>query len=225
MPSNKKTKSGLAYRFDASLVARHLRQGDSSREDSRAQKINHILSVSTSLFAAEGLAGVSMRRVAADAGVTLSTLQHYFGNRQNLVDLTINALLDIYIADFTAISRDTATPARERFENIIDGLLGAVESPLFEAFYAHLWAAAAQDSNILEHIRGEYAGYFEALAGIVGQMRPDWPVERATATAIAIATHIDGLLVARLISPPTMVSWDAVIVGIRKSWLDSILSG
>lgn len=225
MPSSKRSKNGLAYQFDAALVARYLRDSDSGREDARGQKINHILSVSTSLFAAEGLAGVSMRRVAAEAGVTLSTLQHYIGNRQNLVDLTINALLDIYIADFTAISRDTATPAVDRFATVIDGLLGAVELPLFEAFYVHMWAAAAQDTAILEHIRGAYAGYFEALAGIVGQMRPDWPVERATATAISIATHIDGLLVGRLIAPPTMVPWATVVSGIRASWLDSILNG
>jgi AcrR family transcriptional regulator len=225
LPGSNSNKTTLRRRFDAALVARHLKHSDSGREELRGQKVNHILSVAASLFASEGLAGVSMRRVAADAGVTLSTLQHYFGNRQNLVELTINSLLDTYIADFTAISRNTAAPATDRFSKVMDELLGTVDSPVIEAFYVHLWAAAAQDAVILEHIREAYAGYFEALASIVGQMRPDWSVERVTSMALAIGTQIDGLLVTRLIAPPTLPPWDAVVSSIKGFWLDSILRG
>lgn len=219
--SNIKTRR--ASRFDAALIARHLKHGDSDREEARGQKINYILSVAASLFASEGLAGVSMRRVAAEAGVTLSTLQHYFGNRQNLVELTINSMLDLYIADFTAISRDTLTPAAERFSMVIDALLHSVSTPVTAAFYVHLWAAAVQDTDILEHVRENYAGYFEALSRIIGQMRPDWPVERVNSTALAVGTHIDGLLVTRVIAPPTVPHGDGVLAGVKAFWTDVIL--
>ena len=222
MPANN-VKTRRAGRFDAALVARHLKHGDSDREEARGQKIDHILSVAASLFASEGLAGVSMRRVAANAGVTLSTLQHYFGNRQNLVELTINSLLDLYIADFTAISRDTSIPAQDRFLRVMDELLGSASTPVIEAFYVHLWAAAAQDTVILEHIREAYAGYFEALSSIIGQMRPDWPVERVTSTALAVGTQVDGLLVTRLIGPPSLPAWDGVLSGVKGFWIESIL--
>jgi AcrR family transcriptional regulator len=220
-----KERTALGNRFDAALVARHMKYGGSDREESRGQKINHILSVATSLFASEGLAGVSMRRVANDAGVTLSTLQHYFGNHQNLVELTINSMLDMYIADFTAIARDMSTPATERFSRVMDELLGTVDSPVIEAFYVHLWAAAIRDPVIMEHVRQGYAGYFEALASIIGQMRPDWPVERVSSTALAIGTQIDGLLVTRLIAPPMLPAWEPVVTNVKTFWLDTIQRG
>lgn len=212
-------------RFDAALVARHLKHGASEREEARGQKINHFLSFSASLFASEGLAGVSMRRVAADAGVSLRTLQHYFGNRQNLVALTIDSLLDQYIADFTAVSREASMSPTERFSRVIDELLGTVSTPVIDAFYVHLWAAAAQDAGILEHVREAYAGYFEALFSIIGQMRPDWPVERVSTTALAVGTQIDGLLVTRLISPPNFLQPDEALANVKAFWLESILRG
>lgn len=217
-----KDKTALGRRYDATLIARHMKHAGTDREESRGQKINHILSVAASLFASEGLSGVSMRRVASDAGVTLSTLQHYFGNHQNLVELTINSVFDLYVADFTAIARDRSAPAQERFLRVMDELLGFVEAPVLEAFYVHLWAAAAQDTVIMNHVRQGYAGYFEALESIIGQMRPDWQVERVSSTALAIGTHIDGLLVTRLIAPPTLPAWDAVVANVKTFWLETI---
>lgn len=43
-----------------------------------------ILGAATSLFAARGLAGTSMREIAAHAGISLSLVSHYFGSKEEL---------------------------------------------------------------------------------------------------------------------------------------------
>ena len=225
MSGTRNPKPAPALTIDPALVARYLKYADTDREKTRGQKVRHILSSAAKLFATEGVAGVSMRQIAADAGVTLSTLQHYFGNRENLVHLTINSLLATYIADFTAISRDTSRPAVDRFVQVMDELLGAVDAPVIEAFYVHLWAAAVQDESIRSHIRESYTRYFDALGALVGQMRPDWSVERVAATALAIGTQIDGLLVARAIGPHNLPPSPVVALQVKEFWLKSILEG
>ena len=45
---------------------------------------DRLLRIATQLFAAEGFEATTMRAVASRAGVTLPTLYHYFGDKQNL---------------------------------------------------------------------------------------------------------------------------------------------
>lgn len=45
-----------------------------------------ILKTATALFAAHGLDGTSVRELAAAAGVTVATLNHYFGSKDGLFD-------------------------------------------------------------------------------------------------------------------------------------------
>jgi len=75
-------------------------EGD-SRDRQREKRIEEIVEVAVELFAKEGVAGFSMRRVASLSDVTLSTLQHYFGKGENLLKITINSITP-------AISTDSA---------------------------------------------------------------------------------------------------------------------
>lgn len=178
--------------------------------------------VAVAVFAQEGIAGLSTRRIAADAGISLSTLQHYFGNRDNLLVITINALLEKYIADYTAISRNAEMTPRQRLELVIDDLLEAVDDPVICGFYSHLWAAAAQDPTIKTLVRESYTRYYETLTTIVSSLRPDLPQERAAALGLSIGAQIDGLLVARLIAPHGLPEWKTVTVNSKAAWFAAI---
>lgn len=208
--------------YDPVLAARLLKQSGADRENSRSRKITHIVSVAVSVFAKEGMAGFSMRRIATDAGVTLSTLQHYFGNRKNLMIVTINALFAQYIADYTAISRDVGRPARERLKAVVDDMLALLVDPLVQSFYVQLWAAALNDESIRELVKDLYTKYYGALGEIIGQIRPDWPQERAALVGVRIGSHIDGFLVTLMLAPYTPVSWEDMRADFERAWVKAI---
>lgn len=51
-----------------------------------------ILEAATALFGAKGTGNVSIRRIAAASGVSLATVHHYFGSKEQLYDACIQSM-------------------------------------------------------------------------------------------------------------------------------------
>lgn len=179
------------------------------RDKSRTKKINNILRAAVAEFAEEGMSGFSMRRIAANAGVTLSTLQHYFGNRHNLLIATISTLCSKYIAKHTRLQNSDAEP-RLQLEKVLGDLLAALGEPLVRRFYTNLWATAGQDPKINDIVGASYRRYYEVLAVLVSTVRKDISQARAYELAVWIASLIDGMLVARTVLTPGPDDWNAL---------------
>src|SRR6266403_834805 len=106
------------FRFDPELAGKLL--APTKHERNRPRKIGRILSVAVSLLASEGVSGFSMRRVATEAKVSLSTLQHYFQNHDRLLSLAIDSLLGKYILEYTKISCDSNLAPEQKLGMILD---------------------------------------------------------------------------------------------------------
>jgi AcrR family transcriptional regulator len=53
----------------------------------------HLIEVSTRVFAREGFAGTSLRMIAVEAGVSAALLVHHFGSKQHLIEQAIEIAL------------------------------------------------------------------------------------------------------------------------------------
>lgn len=101
-------------------VGSRKKQGEATRR--------RILEVSVSLFAEEGLRGVSMRKIAAAAGVTLPTIYHFYENKDVLYRAVEGELYGIYTDQLLEALSTVGTP-RQRLRYFVDAVLsGMVES-------------------------------------------------------------------------------------------------
>ena len=80
------------------------------RQANSEETWNQVVRAAQQLLAREGLRGFSLRRVADGAGYGLSTLQHYFSNKQRLLD---TAAADAYERNVMPALKE-ATDALER---------------------------------------------------------------------------------------------------------------
>ncbi len=202
-------------KHDPALAARLIKRDETPREKSRARKMDKILSVAVAVFAGEGGTGFSMRRIAENAGITLSTLQHYFGNRDALLALTIDALLTRYVTDYIDIGKDPTMSPRQRLEWVLDDLLLAGNDPVARSFYANLWATAAQDPAVRDIARESYRRYYEALGNLVAALRPDLSAEHAEALGLAIAAQMEGFLICSVMAPRDQAGWAQLTVNAK----------
>src|ERR1700676_1900704 len=108
-------KRQLPSSYNPAQAAKLLNRKVTARDRLREKRIEEIVEVAVELFAKEGASGFSMRRVASLAGVTLSTLQHYFGKGENLLKITISSITSRYIDTLQAIEHDVTLPPRDRF--------------------------------------------------------------------------------------------------------------
>src|SRR5882762_4980734 len=122
-------KRQLPSSYNPAEAAKLLNQKETTRDRLREKRIEEIVEVAVELFAREGATGFSMRRVASLAGVTLSTLQHYFGKGENLLQITINSITAQYIDRWRSIKHDVSLPARQRLHMVTDDSINWSRDP------------------------------------------------------------------------------------------------
>lgn len=92
------------------------------------ERREHILESALNLFAAQGIAGTTIARIAGEAGVTSAMVHYYFTNREGLLDALVAERLAPAIAYIWAgISADMPAEPRDIVTNFVDRLLETVE--------------------------------------------------------------------------------------------------
>ncbi|WP_434668061.1 TetR family transcriptional regulator [Paraburkholderia sp. A3BS-1L] len=163
----------------------------------RETRVPEILEAAIRVFANEGNAGFTQRRVAAAAEVRLATLQHYFGSRDSLLLATIDELAKRYLSRFRQVAEDSTQSAEARLEALLDETFdvltgaGNVVSP----FALEVWCLAEHHETVRER-NEQVSGEFQTLFGkLVAQMNPNLSNSECQIRGALIYSHWQGLIV------------------------------
>jgi AcrR family transcriptional regulator len=80
-------------------------EGEPKQRGNRATRVPEILEISINSFASEGYAAFNQRRVASGSGIRLSTLQHYFRTREDLLRATVETMAERYLEMYRVPAR------------------------------------------------------------------------------------------------------------------------
>ena len=124
-----------------STVQRGLRHKTSETTHKGMARAEAILDTARALFATQGYSRLSMRGVAARAGITLGTVQHYYRSREELFEaMLLHTLQDLQAqADRMAGAEAGATPARQ-FEEAMRYFTRVIRSPMGQGTFTELKA-------------------------------------------------------------------------------------
>lgn len=130
-----------------------------------------ILAAVIDLLAREGIAGVSMRAVAREAGVALGLVNYYFEDKTSLIRA---ALHEVEAQDLAMVEPDPALPPGERLR----AALRRVAEPEFLtteylSLRLQLWALARAHEDFEQINTGAQARYRAGIAQLIGDARPD----------------------------------------------------
>src|SRR5438105_14355686 len=76
----------------------------SSATEKGLGRAQDILQAARALLATEGYAGLSMRRVASESGMSLSNVQHYYGSKDQRLEALLLTTMDAFQARMDRIS-------------------------------------------------------------------------------------------------------------------------
>ena len=151
----------------------------------RGAKAERVIDCAMALLRKEGDRGVTMRRVAQDAGMSLSNVQYYFKNK----DALLKAMADRY---FYQCLEDIEG---EQFLLDADGAKAALR-PVIRSFLAHglevsdmcrvfreYWALATRNAEIEDYL----VNYYSRLAAVLkDKLRPLAVDEPALGEAVSL---------------------------------------
>jgi len=185
---------------------------------SRAQAI---LQAARGLLASEGYAGLSMRRVAQAAGMTLSNVQHYYASKDALLEALLLTIMDEFQSKMDRISAEMRErPRLERFLSTADMFLEEITDPVTHAIFFELWALASRNpfaSQLMDKMLGrERKSVYNLIRGLNPAISDDEYMQRA----ILMVAQIEGLMLFRLNSATRREQFMAVRASVRKALLN-----
>ena len=138
-------------------------------QTSKNPKVPLIIDCALSIMRDHGDRGLTMRQVAARAGMSLSNLQYYFKNKNAL----LKGMVDFYFEKCGRlfdehIAASESADYRQRIRDLIAFGLGQGES-LTELckIFRELWAVASRNAEINAHLEAYYRGYAKKLSKVM----------------------------------------------------------
>lgn len=158
-----------------------------------AERRDELLTKAVEIAAAEGLSAVTLRRVAADLGVTPGLVSHYFSSAEQLI---IAAFRTAAVADLSAArSRiDAAEGPVDKMAALMDYVLDD-SSDDASALWLEAWSLGRRNAPLADEAKGLTDEWLGCIAGIVraGVADGAFHVDDVDVAARRLLTMIDGL--------------------------------
>jgi AcrR family transcriptional regulator len=177
-------------------VIESLKKKDSGTTGKGMDRARDILDAARALFAAEGYAGLSMRGVATALGVSLSTVQHYYRDKDTLVEAVLLYQMDLYqaaVAGLTAALADAGPEAHLRAA--LNLFLTEAQRPDVGGVFMEIWSLANRHpaaARVLDQVRRRERLQFQQLVQGVAPALDEAELGRRARLMIAL---IEGLTV------------------------------
>ena len=167
-----------------------------------------ILEVAGDVFIDDGYAAFGLRRVAAAAGMSLSSLQYHFRSIDELLTATVRYLMDLYLNKLVDIAEQQATTPEDRLRNMIEFSLAEIRQPRNARVTFEAWAVAQHHERAREILRVGYELYRDLFAQAIDKINPNLRPNELQARAMLVGAQIDGLMLYTFEGGPAVLDWD-----------------
>ncbi len=174
------------------LSARYLPISKSS--ELRNAKILHIISSALNVLSREGHARLSMRSVATEAQLSLSTLQHYFESKEKLLMETVRVFAYSFMDRYKAFSLQKELTAREALDHVLQEIIDEATHKEIAGILIEIWALGVHDQAIGELLTELYGEYRRLLAKLFMDLDIGLSPKAADDLASLLAMQSEGLV-------------------------------
>lgn len=162
-----------------------------SRSVDAAQRRLNIIYAVWYQIAHHGLETVTVRQVAAQAGVSVGQVQHYFPTKDGLISGACQAMVQMAEAQYRQDAEPEPRAAALRL--LTQGLPHSESSRVAFAVWHSFAARSFADAAIAALIRETKAGFRRELAALLLEARPELGADAATDGARTLQALADGL--------------------------------
>jgi AcrR family transcriptional regulator len=172
-----------------------------------------------------GLAGTSVRHVAAEAGVSPGLVRHHFEGMQDLVAETYRATGKQVAAVLGTAMAEAGHSAEGRLRAFVDA---SFRPPLLDpdllSVWLTFWSLTRTDPAIHAIHAKVYAEYRRELEVMFRALADEWkaPID-IRATTLAFTALLDGLWLEHCLDPSTFTAAEAAAIAHR--WVDGLKGG
>lgn len=180
-----------------------LKRKTSGTTEKGFERARDILQAAREIFAAEGYGGLTMRRVAAQVGVSLSNVQHYYRSKDMLVEALLLDSLNQFQERIDSITASMAGASRvDQFLATVDMFLDELGTPVMRGMFFEFWALATRNtfaSTLMEKMQSRER---KAIFNLIRGLSPDISDSEYMIRAALIVAQVEGLMLFRVRNRP-----------------------
>ena len=162
-------------------------------------QLRAILDAVAQVVAARSASRAPLAEMARAAGVSVGTLQHYFGSRDELIAAAFRAVNATEAEQARALIAERDDP-RDQLEAVLDGIVGQEAADWL--LWSEFWSSNARSSSMHDQTSGIYEAWEELIESVIadGAERGVFhPVRPAAEIGHRLVTYGDGLAVQLLV--------------------------
>ena len=144
---------------------------------------------------AQGYAEFSLRKVAAAAGVRLSTVQHHFGDLESLILATIDSSTEEFMRYSRQLAQGQYESPTDDLKVFLDDAWTFVRNVNVRNLYLEVWAMGRHRPVVADSLKRIYTEYIQALILILRRINPTLTQTEAHTTATLISCLTEGAIV------------------------------
>jgi AcrR family transcriptional regulator len=163
-----------------------------------------ILLAAEKLLVHEGYHNFSLRKVAANAGLTLGNLQYYFPTKDALIKAMLDNCIQRYLDMFEEIRSAAGADPEQQFKAMIEGIVRDLNSKTTTVFFPEVWSLANHDDHATEFMDAMYGRYRAVLIEVMSQINPNLSAAQLVRLAVFISSSLEG---------------HTMFVGYQKPWI------
>jgi AcrR family transcriptional regulator len=158
---------------------------------------SRILEAALDLLSRHGIAGVSMRAVAREAGVALGLVNYYYDDKTTLIRAALHRVDE---HDLLLVTPDPSATPDEQLRTALRRVAGAdLLTTRYLSLRLHLWALAQADEGYAEINAIAFDRYLNGLAALVSNAKPELPWEECRERAEDIVVVQNGMWLTSLL--------------------------
>ncbi|KAF0866371.1 TetR family transcriptional regulator C-terminal domain-containing protein [Pseudomonas sp. LD120] len=172
-----------------------------------------------------GFQGASIRKISAEAGVSVGLISHHYAGKDELVAQAYRAVTGRVMSLLRAAMEQAAPNPRERLSAFFRASFCAelLDPKLLDAWLA-FWGAVKTAEAINQAHEHSYAEYRNELASLLGTLARErgWEGFDADLAAISLSALLDGLWLESGLNPGTFSPQQGM--QICEAWVEGLLA-
>ncbi|MCG2583787.1 TetR/AcrR family transcriptional regulator [Massilia sp. TS11] len=174
---------------------KHTLNKASQTTDKGYERAGAILAAARAMLAEQGFAALSMRGVAQQVGCSLSTLQHYFPSKDDLMAAVLTATFDNYQAAIDARLQAAPTAAKARFLAVIDYFLDDLRTPASSGLLLEIAALATRDPFAARVYDQMMTRARRTMRKLIIELKPGLAPDALELRAALVVAQLHGMMV------------------------------
>ena len=173
----------------------------------------------------DGHAGISVRRIATEAGVSVGLLNHHFGSIDALIADTYQKIASELTTALRQEIQQAATPAQKMDAFLVGSFSPRVMDPQLLGVWVVFWSLIRHSEHVSQSHENSYRAYLDLLRQLLDDMAASegFVIHDTRLAAIGLSAMLDGLWIEWCLNPETFSPANGL--HICRCWIKGLRHG